>query len=57
MRFLLCCKKDKAEVQEHVDRYDELRIVLFARCDEYPKIEAEIKLMLEEDGCYNRQLP
>ena len=50
-------KKDLAEIQAHVDKYDELRIELFAKCDEYPKIEAEIKSMLEEDECYNRQLP
>lgn len=42
-------KKDQAEIQAHVDKYDELRIVLFARCDEYPKIEAEIKSMLEDN--------
>ena len=41
-------KKDQAEIQAHVDKYDELRIVLFARCDEYPKIEAEITSILEE---------
>lgn len=42
-------KKDQAEIQAHVDKYDELRIVLFARCDEYPKIEAEIKSILEDN--------
>ena len=50
--FLMVCrthKKDQAEIQAHVDRYEELRIVLFARCDEYPKIQAEIKSMLEDE--------
>ncbi len=50
--ILMACrihKKDKAEIQAHVDRHEELRIVLFDRCDEYPKIEAEIKSMLEDE--------
>lgn len=50
--ILMACrthKKDQAEIQAHVDRYEELRIVLFARWDEYPKIEAEIKSMLEDE--------
>lgn len=42
-------KRYQAEIQVHVDKYDKLRIVLFARCDEYPKIEAEIKSMLEDE--------
>lgn len=50
--ILMACrthKKDQAEIQAHVDKYDELRVVLFARCDEYPKIEAEIKSILEDE--------
>lgn len=42
-------KKDQAEIQFYEDKYNELRQVLYDKTDEYPKIEAEIKAMLEDD--------
>ncbi|MBF0577226.1 hypothetical protein [Dysgonomonas sp. GY617] len=42
-------RKDQAEIQFYGDKYNELRQVLYDKTDEYPKIEEEIKAMLEED--------
>lgn len=42
-------KKDQAEIQFYGHKYDELRQVLYNHTDEYPKIEAEIKSMLEDE--------
>lgn len=42
-------KKNQAEIKFYDEKYDELREVLYAHIDKYPKIEAEIKSMLEDD--------
>lgn len=42
-------KRGKAEIRECAERYDEIKALLFAMGDKYPKIEAEIKSMLEND--------
>ena len=42
-------KKDRAEIQFYGDKYNELRQILYDKTDEYPKIEAEIKSMLEDN--------
>ncbi len=42
-------KKGKAEIRECAERYDEIKALLFSMGEKYPKIEAEIKSMLEED--------
>lgn len=42
-------KKDQAEIQFYGDKYDIMRQALYAHIDEYPKIEAEIKSMLEDN--------
>lgn len=42
-------KKDQAEIQFYGYKYDELRQILYKHTDEYPKIEAEIRAMLEDD--------
>ncbi|QIK54259.1 tetratricopeptide repeat protein [Dysgonomonas sp. HDW5B] len=42
-------KKDQAEIQFYGHKYDELRQILYKHTDEYPKIEAEIKSMLEDN--------
>ena len=42
-------KKDQTEIQFYGHKYDELRQILYKHTDEYPKIEAEIRAMLEED--------
>ena len=42
-------KKNQAEIKFYAEKYDELREVLYAHINEYPKIEAEIKSMLEDD--------
>ena len=42
-------KKDQAEIQFYGDKYEIMRQALYAHIDEYPKIEAEIKSMLEDD--------
>lgn len=41
-------KKDQADIQFYGDKYDIMRQALYAHIDEYPKIEAEIKSMLED---------
>lgn len=42
-------KKDQVDIQFYGDKYNELRQVLYDKTDKYPKIEAEIKAMLEDD--------
>lgn len=42
-------KKDKAEIQFHIDNYNDLRQILLSKNDKYIQIEAEIKSMLEDD--------
>ncbi len=42
-------KKGKAEIRECAERYDEIKALLFSMGEKYPKIEAEIKSMLEND--------
>ncbi|QIK54176.1 tetratricopeptide repeat protein [Dysgonomonas sp. HDW5B] len=42
-------KKGKAEIRECAERYDEIKALLFSMGEKYPKIEAEIKSMLEDD--------
>ena len=42
-------KKRKSEIREYADRYDEIKVLLFSMGEKYPKIEAEIKSMLEDD--------
>lgn len=42
-------KKGKAEIRECADRYNEIKVLLFAMGEKYPKIEAEIKSILEAD--------
>lgn len=42
-------KKDRDDILFYGNKYNELRQVLYEKTDEYPKIEAEIKAMLEED--------
>ncbi|QIK52916.1 tetratricopeptide repeat protein [Dysgonomonas sp. HDW5B] len=42
-------KKNQAEIKFYAEKYAELREVLYAHTDEYPKIEAEIKSILEDD--------
>lgn len=42
-------KKDQADILFYGDKYDIMRQALYAHIDEYPRIEAEIKSMLEDD--------
>lgn len=42
-------KKDQAEIQFCVDKYNELRRTFVLMNDRYPKIEAEIKSILEDE--------
>ncbi|QIK59616.1 tetratricopeptide repeat protein [Dysgonomonas sp. HDW5A] len=42
-------KRGKAEIRECAERYDEIKALLFSMGEKYPKIEAEIKSMLEDD--------
>lgn len=43
-------KKHKKEIAGYAEKYEILKGMLFSMRDEYPKIEAEIKSMLEEDN-------
>lgn len=42
-------KKGKAEIRECAERYNEIKVLLFAMGEKYPRIEAEIKSILEAD--------
>ena len=40
-------KKEKSEICEYAERYDEIKTFLFSEGEKYPKIEAEIKSIVE----------
>lgn len=42
-------KKGKAEIREYAAKYDEIKMLLLGMGEKYPKIEAEIKSILEAD--------
>lgn len=42
-------KKNQAEIRACTDKYDILKGMLYSMSDQYPKIESEIKSMLEDD--------
>lgn len=42
-------RKDKAELRAYAEKYEILKGLLLSKCDEYPRIEAEIKAILEDD--------
>lgn len=42
-------KKDKVEIKLYTDKYNDIRRILVTMDNEYPRIEAEIKAILESD--------